>query len=102
MVFVDEGDAPKSFEQGQGALDGGKEFSFIEMGDQLSDDFGVCIGVKATSLLDEHSAQMGVVFNDPVMDDGDRLRFIEMGMGVFFGGFSMGGPARMGDGELQR
>ena len=46
-------------------------------------------------------SRRAVVFDDPVMDDSDGLRLVEMGVGVLFGRFAMGCPAGMGDRKVE-
>ncbi len=101
VVFVDQGDPPESAEVGEGFLDGGEELPLVKVGDQLGDHFRVGVGVEGPALGLEHLAEGKVVFDDSVVDDSDRLVLIEVGVGVFPGGFPMGGPAGMGDGQVE-
>ena len=57
--------------------------------------FGVGLGGEDVALTAQFAAQAFVVFDDAVMDDGDRPG--NMRVGVAFAGHTVGGPARVGD-----
>ncbi len=101
VVFVDEGDPPESAQEGEGFLYSREEISFIKVGDELGDHFRVGVGVEGPAGGFEHVAKGGVVFDDPVVDDGDGFVLVEMGVGIFFRGFAVGGPAGMRNGEIE-
>ena len=63
--------------------------------DELGDGFGVGFGGEFLAVALQLGAQLGVVFDDAVMDDGDARGAVRVG--VAFGGRAMGGPARVAD-----
>ncbi len=71
----------------------------VEAPDQLTEDFRIGIATKDMSLADEELLQFRVVFNDAVVDQGDIAAVIAVGMGVGLVGFTVGGPAGMGDAD---
>ena len=70
-------------------------FSFEAGLDQVSDAFGVGVGGEDVAAGTQVGAQAFVVFDDAVVDDGDRAG--DMRVGVAFAGYAMGGPAGVGD-----
>ena len=67
--------------------------------DEVGDDFGISLGYKFVALADELLFELEVVFDDAVVDDDEAAGAVAMGVGVFFGGAAVGGPAGMADAE---
>ncbi len=65
--------------------------------DQVSEDLRVRIRLEFVTPTDQLGPQHIGVLNDAVMANGDFARAVRVGMGVAGGGFSVGGPARMGN-----
>jgi hypothetical protein len=63
--------------------------------DQVGQDFGICLGSEDVTAFNQIFSQGLVVFNYAVMDYDDIIVAITVGMGVFSGRCSMGGPACM-------
>ena len=61
----------------------------------MGEDLGV--GKKQTALGLESSAQRAVVLDDAVVDQRDVSGLVEMRVGIGLGGWSVGGPAGVGD-----
>ncbi len=49
------------------------------------------------ALGDEGGLELEVVFDDAVVDDDERAGAVAVGVGVFFGGAAVGGPAGVAD-----
>ena len=71
------------------------EFVFDEVGD----DFGVGFGDELVAFGDEGVLEGEVVFDDAVVDDDEGAGAVAVGVGVFFGGAAVGGPAGVADAE---
>ncbi len=54
---------------------------------------------KLVALGDEGVLELEVVFDDAVVDDDEGARPVAVGVGVFFGGSAVGGPAGVADAE---
>ncbi len=67
--------------------------------DQVGDDLGVGFGDELVALRGELALQVEVILHNAVVDDDDAAGAVAMGMGVFFGGASVGGPAGVADAE---
>ncbi len=67
--------------------------------DQVGDDLGVGLGDELVAFDDEGAFEGEVVFDDAVVDDDESAAAVAVGMGVFFGGAAVGGPAGMADAE---
>ncbi len=67
--------------------------------DHVGGDFGVGFGPEFVPILDQFGLQFEVVLDDAVVDDGDLLVPVEMGVGVGVGRPAVGGPPRVADGE---
>ena len=63
----------------------------------MGDDFGVGLSAELVAFFDELFLQAHVVLNDAVVNDDDLAGAVAMGMRVFFGGTSVGGPASVSD-----
>jgi hypothetical protein len=59
----------------------------------VGDDFGVGFGEELVTLGDEGGLELEVVFDDAVVDDDEGSGAVAVGVGVFFGGAAVGGPA---------
>src|SRR5580658_9051661 len=67
--------------------------------DEVGDDLGVGLGDELVALGDEGILKGEVVFDDAVVDDDEGAAAIAVGVGVFFGGATVGGPAGVADAE---
>jgi len=79
-----------AFEQGFAAF-------AIYVFDEFQEYFGIGFAFEFVAFLLEQFFQDGVIFDNTVVDDGQSSRGRIMGMGVDGVGFSVGGPARVGD-----
>ena len=70
------------------------------LGDEMGDDLGVGLRRELVALLKELLLHLQVVFDDAVMDHGDGVH--QVGMGVGLGGAAVGGPAGVADAHLAR
>jgi hypothetical protein len=71
----------------------------LDLLDEVGDDLGVGFGDELVALGGEFALQVEIVFDDAVVDDDDAAGAVAMGMGVFFGGAAVGGPAGVADAE---
>ena len=75
-------------------------FGFVlDLLDQVGDDLGIGFGDELVALGGELALEFEVVFDDAVVDDDDAAGAVAMGMGVFFGGTAVRGPAGVADAE---
>ena len=77
--------------------DGAREVEFVF--DEVGDDFGVGFGDELVAFGDEGVLEGEVVFDDAVVDDDESAAAVAVGVGVFFGGAAVGGPAGVADAE---
>ena len=63
----------------------------------MGDDFGVGFGLEDVALGDEGGFEREVVFDDAVVHDDEGSGAVAVGVGVFFGGAAVGGPAGVAD-----
>src|SRR5260370_33471528 len=77
-------------------------FAKVVSFDQVGQHLGIRLGTESMTLLRQFRAQLGVVLNDTVVDDGQHAATISMGMGVHIVGATMRGPARVSDAEGTR
>ena len=59
----------------------------------MSEDFGVGLRFEDMAGVDQPPFQFQVILDDPVVDDGDALLTVDMGMGVLVGWTAVGCPA---------
>ena len=71
----------------------------LDLLDEVGDDFGIGFGDEFVALRGEFALEVEVIFDDAVVDDDDAAGAVAMGVGVFFGGAAMGGPAGVADAE---
>ncbi len=71
----------------------------LDLLDEVGDDFGVGFGDELVALGGEFALEVEVVLDDAVVDDDDAAGAVAMGMGVFFGGAAVRGPAGVADAE---
>ena len=71
----------------------------LHLFNQVGDDLGVRLGDEFVALSGEFALQLEIVFNDSVVYDDDAPGAVAMGVGVLFGGASVGGPAGVADAE---
>ena len=76
---------------------GGEHVAIVEHAQQVRNDLRVRLGNKHASLGLQHRAQLVMIFDDAVVDDGDAALHVRMGMGVDVAGFAVGCPAGMAD-----
>ena len=69
----------------------------LDLLDEVGDNFGVGFRDEDVALVDEFAFQVEVVFNDSIVDYDDAACAVAMGVGVFFGGAAVGGPAGVAD-----
>jgi hypothetical protein len=72
---------------------------FLDLFDEVGDDFGVGFGDELVALRGELVLEREIVFDDAVVDDDDAAGAVAMGMGVLFGGAAVRGPAGVADAE---
>ena len=65
--------------------------------DKMGKHLGVCLGLELVPLRLHLGAQGGVVFDDPVVDEGQLAGAIEVGVGILPGDLPMGGPTGVAD-----
>src|SRR5690606_36165812 len=96
LVLVDNPQGVSTVEFGQGGAEGAKQVLFLAVvvGQQVGDYFGVGFRGEGVAQLLELLTQLVVVFDDAVVDYGQPLGQVRMG--VVFGGFAVGGPAGVG------
>ena len=63
----------------------------------MRDDFRIGLGRELVAFFDQLFLQAEIVLDDAVVHDHDFSRAVAMGMGVFFGGTSVRGPASVAD-----
>ena len=88
--------------QGVGPLDaaerpahGGQQVPLVEILDELGHHLGVGFRGEGHPLGQEKGLQLGVVFDDAVVDHGDPSAAAHLGVGVDVAGSAVGGPARV-------
>ena len=69
------------------------EVAAVGLGDQVRDDLGVRLTRERNAGACKRGAQLDVVLDDAVHDDGNRARLVGMRMCVLLGHPAMGGPA---------
>ena len=67
--------------------------------DEVGDDLGVGLGDELVALVGELFFEGEVVFDDAVVDDDEGAGAVAVGVGVLFGGATVGGPAGVADAE---
>ena len=65
--------------------------------DEVGDDLGVGFGLELVALGDEGLLELEIVFDDAVVHDDEGAGAVAVGVGVFFGGAAVGGPAGVAD-----
>ena len=63
----------------------------------MRDDFGVGLGGELVAFFNQLLLQAEIVFDDAVVHDHDLAGAVAVRMGIFFGGTSVRGPARVAD-----
>ena len=71
----------------------------LDLLDEVGDDLGVGFGDELVALRGEFALEVEVILDDAVVDDDDAAGAVAMGMGVFFGGAAVRGPAGVADAE---
>jgi len=67
--------------------------------DQVGDDLGVGLGDELVALRGELALELEIIFDDAVVDDDDAPGAVAMGVGIFFRGAAVRGPAGVPDAE---
>src|SRR5690606_2109410 len=100
LVLVDYPQGVSTVEFGQGGAEGAEQVLFLAVviSQQVGDYFGVGFRGEVIAQLLELLTQLVVVFDDAVVDYGQPLG--HMGVGVVFGRFAVGGPAGVGDAQV--
>ena len=75
--------------------------SGIFLTDDMGRDFGVGLAVEGRPFAHQIRFELGIILNDPVVDQRDILELVEMGMGVFVGGTTVGRPSAVGDSNVR-
>ena len=65
----------------------------------MSDDLSVGFGDELVALGDEGALETEVIFDDAVVDDDEGAGAVAVGVGIFFGGAAVRGPASVADAE---
>ena len=65
--------------------------------EHVGNDFAVCLGGAGMAFDCELLAELAVVLDDAVVDDGDGAGAVEVGMGIVLDRGAMGCPAGMAD-----
>ena len=68
--------------------------------DQVGEDFGIGLARERVAFADQFGAQRGVVLDDPVVDDGEFPRAVQVRVRVFIRRAAVGGPARVADADV--
>ncbi len=67
------------------------------LGQQMRDDLGVRLGLQGVAAPGQFAPQGREVLDDPVVDDGDPARVVQVGVGVGVGGRPVRRPPRVPD-----
>ena len=102
LLPAHDGQAIRAFHECHGILHRFQQIVLVVMGNQVREDFGIGVGFEFHAVLDERVFELGEVFDDAVMNDGDVAGRIEVRVGVGVGGSAVRGPARMADAEVAR
>src|SRR5690606_17092962 len=97
FIFMDDAEGVSAMQLSQGTAEGAEQVRFllVVVGQQVGDYFGVSFRGEGIAELDESFAQLVVIFDDAVVDDGQA--FGQVRVGVVFGGLAVRGPAGVGD-----
>src|ERR1017187_5626789 len=71
----------------------------LDLLNEVGDDFGIGFRDELVALGGEFAFQGKIIFDDAVVDYHDAASAVAVGMGVFFSGAAMGGPAGVADAE---
>ena len=78
------------------------EIALVVALDEVREHLGVGLAAKRVPFADQLGAQRGVVLDDPVVDDGDLRRAVQMRVRVLIGGPAVRRPARVADADRCR
>ena len=95
LVFANNAKRIAAFDHRNHFADGFQHIAVVIVAQQVRHHFGIRFAAELVALIDEHFFQFQIVFNDPVMHNGNFTLFIKMRMGVYVRRLAMGGPARM-------
>ena len=79
--------------------DGLFEVALVELGDEHRHDFGVGVGGEGVPATFEVGLECGVVLDGAVVDDGDAVGVVLLGVGVCLVDFAVGCPAGVCDAD---
>ena len=79
-----------------------KEHGFGVFFDQMYGNFRIGLGYKAVALFQKFLFERLVIFQNPVVDDGNTAGAIQMRVGVHFTHTAVRGPARVAKGKRAR
>jgi hypothetical protein len=82
-----------SYRTDQTSLGVGSKFGF----DQMGQDLGVGVRFQVVAGQDQLVAELEVILDDPVVDQGQLAGAVDVGVGIGFGGATMGGPPGVTD-----
>ena len=106
-VRMNHRNAESAMDLVEGLLDCSKESRFtlrlaflVRFPQAVREDFGISVGEKSVTRLDEFFFQFEEVLNYPIMDYRQFSRLIEVGVSVFVGRCPMGGPTSMADSQF--
>lgn len=101
VVTVNESKGEGAAKLRENLLQGGEDISLIVFRNEMNDDFGVGFGDEADAIVFEFRSEKIVVFDDAVMDKGDGILSVEMGMGIEVRRLAMSCPAGVADGDVE-
>src|SRR5207247_3819220 len=93
------GEGEGAAEVAGGAGGGGVQAVGLVALDEMGDDLGVGLGAKAVALGGQGFAELPIILDDAVVDDGQPGVAIEVGMGIGLRRAAMGGLAGVADGQ---
>ena len=93
VVHGDEGVVPAQIAEGLAHRLG--QVALVVALDQVGDDLGVGLGGEVVALVAQLAPQLGVVLDDSVEDDVDRVAAVAVWMSVLLGDPAVGRPARV-------
>lgn len=100
MATVEQGDGIGAYDLMEGQLDGRQQFdllALLDVLDELHEHLRIGIGTETDALLLQACLDLGIVFDDAIVDDGQVARLRVVGVGVARRGLAMGGPTRVGN-----
>jgi len=68
---------------------------FLDVLDEIEEHFGVGVALEAVTFFGELAFELGIIFNDAVVDHGEAAAGGAMGVSIPIAGFAVGGPTGM-------